>query len=88
MRSRSRSPENVILPAALRSAAAEAARMAEEAAAAAAAEEAAAAEAAAAEAAAAEEAALKEAEADIDADKADAAGEYAGRRAREEGGEE
>ncbi|MCR9159027.1 MAG: 50S ribosomal protein L3 [Rhodobacteraceae bacterium] len=62
-------PENVILPAALRSAGEEAKRLAEEAAAQAAAEEAAAAEAAAAEAAAAEEAALKEAEADIQAEK-------------------
>ncbi|WP_439524981.1 50S ribosomal protein L3 [Marivita sp.] len=62
-------PDNIILPAALRSAGEEAKRLAEEAAAQAAAEEAAAAEAAAAEAAAAEEAALKEAEADIQADK-------------------
>jgi large subunit ribosomal protein L3 len=64
-------PENVILPAALRSAGEEAKRLAEEAAAQAAAEEAAAAEAAAAEAAAAEEAALKAAEAEIAADKAE-----------------
>ncbi|MDQ2093897.1 50S ribosomal protein L3 [Rhodalgimonas zhirmunskyi] len=64
-------PENAILPAALKSAAEEAAKAAEEAAAAAAAEEAAAAEAAAAEAAAAEEAALKEAEAQIAADNAE-----------------
>ena len=64
-------PENIILPAALRSAAEEAKRLAEEAAAQAAAEEAAAAEAAAAEQAAAEEAALKEAEADIAAEKSD-----------------
>jgi large subunit ribosomal protein L3 len=62
-------PENVILPAALKSAAEEAKRLAEEAAAQAAAEEAAAAEAAAAEAAEAEEEALKEAEAEIEADK-------------------
>ncbi len=62
-------PENVILPAALRSASAAAAAAAEEAAAAAAAEEA----AAAAEAAAAEEAAIKAAEADAPA--ADAAPE-------------
>ncbi len=62
-------PENAILPAALKSAADEAKRLAEEAAAQAAAEEAAAAEAAAAEAAAAEEAALKEAEASIEAEK-------------------
>jgi large subunit ribosomal protein L3 len=62
-------PDNIILPAALRSAADEAKRLAEEAAAQAAAEEAAAAEAAAAEQAAAEEAALKEAEAEIDAEK-------------------
>ncbi|MAN55298.1 MAG: 50S ribosomal protein L3 [Paracoccus sp. (in: a-proteobacteria)] len=63
-------PDNVIYPAALKSAAEAAHRAAEEAAAAAAAEEEAAREAAAAEAAAAEEAALKEAEAQIDADKA------------------
>ncbi|WP_299787900.1 50S ribosomal protein L3 [uncultured Marivita sp.] len=62
-------PDNIILPAALRSAADEAKRLAEEAAAQAAAEEAAAAEAAAAEQAAAEEAALKEAEAEIEAEK-------------------
>ena len=62
-------PENAILPAALKSAADEAAKAAEEAAAAAAAEEAAAAEAAAAEAAAAEEAALADAEAQIEAEK-------------------
>ena len=60
-------PENVPLPAALRSAAAEAAKAAEEAAAAAAAEEA----AAAAEAAAAEEAALKAAEAEAPASDGD-----------------
>ena len=70
-------PDNVILPAALRSAAAAAAAAAEEAAAAAAAEEA----AAAAEAAAAEEAAIKAAEADAPA--ADAAGDAA-----PEGGED
>ena len=70
-------PENVILPAALRSAGAAAAAAAEEAAAAAAAEEA----AAAAEAAAAEEAAIKAAEADAPA--ADAAGDAA-----PEGGED
>ena len=64
-------PENAILPAALKSDAAAAAKAAEEAAAAAAAAEAAAAEAAAAEAAAQEEAALKAAEAEIAADKAD-----------------
>ena len=64
-------PENLIYPAALKSAADEAKRLAEEAAAQAAAEEEAAREAAAAEAAAAEEAALKEAEASIEADKAD-----------------
>ena len=62
-------PENAILPAALKSAADEAKRLAEEAAAAAEAEAKAAEEAAAAEAAAAEEAALKEAEADIEAEK-------------------
>ncbi len=64
-------PENVILPAALRSAAEEAAKAAEAAAEAAEAEAKAAEEAAAAEAAAAEEAALKEAEASIEADQAD-----------------
>ncbi|MCL3882253.1 50S ribosomal protein L3 [Marivita sp. GX14005] len=68
-------PENVILPAALRSAADEAKRLAEEAAAQAAAEEAAAAEAAAAEQVAAEEAALKEAEAEIAAEKGVETGE-------------
>ena len=62
-------PENVILPAALRSAAEQAKRLAEEAAAAAEAEAKAAEEAAAAEAAAAEEAALKAAEAEIEAEK-------------------
>ena len=62
-------PENIILPAGLRSAGEEAKRLAEEAAAQAAAEEAAAAEAAAAEAAAAEEAALKEAEEENQAEK-------------------
>ncbi len=66
-------PENVIYPAALRSAAEEAARLAQEAAEAAAAEAKAAEQAAAAEAAAAEAAALKDAEADIAADKAEAA---------------
>ncbi|WP_022708209.1 MULTISPECIES: 50S ribosomal protein L3 [Paracoccus] len=64
-------PENVIYPAALKSAADEAKRLAEEAAVQAAAEEEAARKAAEAEAAAAEEAALKEAEASIEADKAD-----------------
>ena len=63
-------PENVIYPAALKSAAEEAKRLAEAAAAEAAAAEEAAREAAAAEAAAAEEAALKEAEASIESDKA------------------
>ena len=63
-------PENVIYPAALRSAADEAKRLAEAAAAEAAAAEEAAREAAAAEAAAAEEAALAEAQASIEADKA------------------
>ncbi len=62
-------PENVILPAALKSAGEEAKRLAEEAAAAAEAEAKAAEEAAAAEAAAAEEAALNAAEADIEAEK-------------------
>jgi large subunit ribosomal protein L3 len=64
-------PENVILPAALKSAAEEAKRLAEEAAAQAEAEAKAAEEAAAAEAAAAEEAALKAAEEEIAADKAE-----------------
>ena len=64
-------PENAILPAALKSAADEARKAAEDAAAAAEAEAQAAEEAAAAEAAAAEAAALKEAEASIEADKAD-----------------
>ena len=64
-------PENAIMPAALKSAADEAKRLAEEAAAQAAAEAEAAAQAAAAEAAAAEEAALKQAEADIAAEKKD-----------------
>ena len=64
-------PENVIYPAALKSAAEEARRAAEAAAAEAAAEEEAARKAAEAEAAAAEEAALKDAEAAIKADKAD-----------------
>ncbi|WP_347140603.1 50S ribosomal protein L3 [Paracoccus sp. SSK6] len=63
-------PENVIYPAALKSAAEEAKRLAEAAAAEAAAAEEAAREAAAAEAAAAEEAALAEAQASIEADKA------------------
>ncbi|MFO7757199.1 MAG: 50S ribosomal protein L3 [Roseovarius sp.] len=64
-------PENAIMPAALRSAAEEAAKAAEEAAAQAAAEEEAEAKRLAEEQAAAEEAALKEAEADIDAEKKD-----------------
>jgi large subunit ribosomal protein L3 len=64
-------PESAILPAALRSAADEAAKAAEEAAAQAEAEAKAAEEAAAAEAAAAEEAALKEAEAQIESEKKD-----------------
>ncbi|SIS93165.1 50S ribosomal protein L3 [Paracoccus saliphilus] len=64
-------PENVIFPAALKSAAEEAKRLAEEAAAQAAAEEEEARLAAEAEAAAAEEAALKEAEASIESDKTD-----------------
>ena len=64
-------PENAILPAALKSAAEEAAKAAEEAAAQAAAEEEAEAKRLAEEQAAAEEAALKEAEADIDAEKKD-----------------
>jgi large subunit ribosomal protein L3 len=64
-------PEHAILPAALKSAAEEAAKAAEEAAAQAAAEEEAEAKRLAEEQAAAEEAALKEAEADIDAEKKD-----------------
>jgi large subunit ribosomal protein L3 len=64
-------PENAILPAALKSAADEAARAAEEAAAQAEAEAKAAEEAAAAEAAAAEEAALEQAQAEIEAEKKD-----------------
>src|SRR6056297_1826278 len=64
-------PDNAILPAALKSAAEEAKRLAEEAAAQAAAEEAAAAERLAEEQAAAEDAALKEAEAEIEAEKKD-----------------
>ncbi|PWE27467.1 50S ribosomal protein L3 [Pararhodobacter marinus] len=66
-------PENAILPAALKSAADEARRAAEEAAAAAAAEAEAEAKRLAEEQAAQEAAALKEAEASIDADKADGA---------------
>ena len=64
-------PDNVIYPAALKSAAQEAKRLAEEAAAQAAAEEEAARKAAEEAAAAEQEAALKEAEASIEADKAD-----------------
>ena len=64
-------PENAILPAALKSAAEEASRAAEEAAAQAAAEEEEARKAAEAEQAAAEAEALKEAEADIEAEKKD-----------------
>ncbi|GFE66450.1 50S ribosomal protein L3 [Litoreibacter roseus] len=64
-------PENVIYPAALASAAREAARLAEEAAAAAAAEAEEAERLAAEQAAAEQEAALKEAEASIEADKSD-----------------
>ncbi|SIO52557.1 LSU ribosomal protein L3P [Rhodovulum sp. ES.010] len=64
-------PENIILPAALKSAAEEAQRAAEEAAAQAAAEEEEARKAAEAEQAAAEQAALKEAEAEIEAEKKD-----------------
>jgi len=64
-------PENAILPAALKSAAEEAARIAEEAAAAAAAEAEAEAKRLAEEQAAAEEAALKEAEAEIASEKGD-----------------
>ncbi|WP_099826121.1 50S ribosomal protein L3 [Oceaniglobus indicus] len=65
-------PENVIYPAALKSAAEEAERLAREAAEAAAAEAEEAEKAAAAEAAAAEEAALKEAEAQIESDRDEA----------------
>jgi large subunit ribosomal protein L3 len=68
-------PENVILPAALKSDAEAAAKAAEEAAAAAAAEAEAEAKRLADEQAAAEEAALKEAEAEIQADKGDDAGD-------------
>ena len=68
-------PENVILPAALKSASEEAKRLAEEAAAQAEAEAKAAEEAAAAEQAAAEEAAEAEAEAQIAAEQSDAASE-------------
>ncbi|QBF30105.1 50S ribosomal protein L3 [Thalassococcus sp. S3] len=68
-------PENAILPAALKSAADEAAKAAEEAAAAAAAEAEAEAQRLAEEQAAAEAEALKAAEAEIAADKADEAGE-------------
>ncbi|KFE36160.1 50S ribosomal protein L3 [Thioclava atlantica] len=68
-------PENVIYPAALKSAAEEAKRLAEEAAAQAAAEEEEARKAAEAEAAAAEEAALKEAEASSEATDGDSAPE-------------
>ena len=68
-------PENAILPAALKSAAEEAKRLAEEAAAQAEAEAKAAEEAAAAEQAAAEEAAEAEAEAQIAAEQSDAASE-------------
>lgn len=68
-------PENAILPAALKSAAAAARKAAEEAAAAAAAEEEAARKAAAEAEAAAQEAALKEAEASIAADSSAEAGE-------------
>lgn len=67
-------PDNVIYPAALKSAAEEAKRLAEEAAAQAAAEEEAARKAAEEAAAAEQEAALKEAEASIEADKADDGG--------------
>ena len=67
-------PDNVILPAALKSAAEEAAKAAEEAAAAAAAEAEAEAKRLAEEQAAAEEAALKEAEAEIKAEGSDDAG--------------
>ncbi|SEO10515.1 LSU ribosomal protein L3P [Paracoccus alcaliphilus] len=67
-------PDNVIYPAALKSAAQEAKRLAEEAAAQAAAEEEAARKAAEEAAAAEQEAALKEAEASIEADKADDGG--------------
>ena len=68
-------PENVIYPAALKSAADEAKRLAEEAAAEAEAEAKAAEDAAAAEAAAAEDAALKEAEAQIESETGEEGGE-------------
>ncbi len=71
-------PENAILPAALRSAAEEARRAAEEAAAQAAAEAEAAEKAAAEQAAAEQAAALKEAEADIEAEKSDESGGQSG----------
>jgi len=77
-------PENVIYPAALRSAGEEAKRLADEAAAQAAAEEAAAAEAAAAEAAAVEEASFEAAEADIAQDKAEGAAPAADKKEGEE----
>ncbi len=76
-------PENVIYPAALKSAAEEAERLAAQAAEEAAAAEAAEAERLAAEQAAAEEAALKEAEASIEAEKSEG-----GDDAASEGGEE
>ncbi|MDF0602184.1 50S ribosomal protein L3 [Psychromarinibacter sp. C21-152] len=76
-------PENVIYPAALKSAAKEAERLAQEAAEQAAAEEAAEAERLAAEQAAQQEAALKEAEAEIESDKSEGGGD-----AGSEGGEE
>lgn len=81
-------PENVIYPAALRSAAAEAKRLAEEAAAAAAAEEEAAREEAARLAAEQEAAALAEAEAQIAADKADGGDQAAEGDAAPEGDKE
>ncbi|HUF55301.1 MAG TPA: 50S ribosomal protein L3 [Thermohalobaculum sp.] len=71
-------PENAILPAALRSAAEEARRAADEAAAQAAAEAEAAEKAAAEQAAAEQAAALKEAQADIEAEKSDESGQSGG----------
>ncbi len=82
-------PENVILPAALRSAAEEAEKLAAEAAAAAEAEAKAAEEARLAEEAAAQEAAMEEAEASIEADQeADASGDDAPEAEEKKDGEE
>ena len=78
-------PENAILPAALKSAAEEAAKAAEEAAAAAAAEAEAEAARLAEEQAAAEAEALKAAEAEIEAEKSDDAGDAGGEEDKKEG---